>query len=224
MIHGLAQNELEQMSTLEFIEGILVEVHRLGTPLEKLWPHIPQRAAEDVQKTYECPFVQNLLYADQWSRTGGQAPSSPSYENSLHSLKNRVEQQLHEHLQDAMSFLKDVCEQSRMEDRLDRLDDAIHVLRNHAVGPSMSLTGAHGEMEGLLRLSHNGPVSTLSATYGTSSLVIASRQASMEDGVSLSSNHSGLCNTVPAQSTELHYKTQESYRGESHFNFFTQEI
>ncbi|XP_039195905.1 transcription factor 12 isoform X2 [Crotalus tigris] len=159
------------------------------------------------------PLPFSKSYADQWSRTGGQAPSSPSYENSLHSLKNRVEQQLHEHLQDAMSFLKDVCEQSRMEDRLDRLDDAIHVLRNHAVGPSMSLTGAHGEMEGLLRLSHNGPISTLSATYGTSSLVIASRQASMEDGVSLSNNHSGLCNTVPAQSTELHYKTQESYRG-----------
>lgn len=74
----------------------------------------------------------SLTGAGQWSRTGGQAPSSPSYENSLHSLKNRVEQQLHEHLQDAMSFLKDVCEQSRMEDRLDRLDDAINVLRNHA--------------------------------------------------------------------------------------------
>ncbi|KAM3828383.1 transcription factor 12 isoform 2-T4 [Vipera latastei] len=152
----------------------------------------------------------SLTGAGQWSRTGGQAPSSPSYENSLHSLKNRVEQQLHEHLQDAMFFLKDVCEQSRMEDRLDRLDDAIHVLRNHAVGPS---TSPHGEMEGLLRLSHNGPVSTLNATYGT-----ASRQASMvsthqEDGVSLSSNHSGLCNTVPAQSTELNHKTQESYRG-----------
>uniref|UniRef100_A0A8C4XZI1 Transcription factor 12 n=1 Tax=Gopherus evgoodei TaxID=1825980 RepID=A0A8C4XZI1_9SAUR len=75
-----------------------------------------------------------LTGASQWSRTGGQAPSSPNYENSLHSLKIEFEQQLHEHLQDAMSFLKDVCEQSRMEDRLDRLDDAIHVLRNHAVG------------------------------------------------------------------------------------------
>lgn len=51
-----------------------------------------------------------LTGTSQWPRAGGQAPSSPSYENSLHSLKNRVEQQLHEHLQDAMSFLKDVCE------------------------------------------------------------------------------------------------------------------
>ncbi|XP_063170573.1 transcription factor 12 isoform X6 [Candoia aspera] len=159
----------------------------------------------------------SLTGAGHWSRTGGQTPSSPSYENSLHSLKNRVEQQLHEHLQDAMSFLKDVCEQSRMEDRLDRLDDAINVLRNHAVGPSTSLVGAHGEVEGLLGPSHNRPVSVLSATYGTPSLVTASRQGSMvsthrEDGVSLGSNHSGLCNPVPAQSTELNHKTQDSYR------------
>ncbi|KAM6426142.1 transcription factor 12 isoform 2-T3 [Liasis olivaceus] len=159
----------------------------------------------------------SLTGAGQWSRTGGQAPSSPSYENSLHSLKNRVEQQLHEHLQDAMSFLKDVCEQSRMEDRLDRLDDAINVLRNHAVGSSTSLAGAHGEMEGLSGPSHNGPISALSATYGTSGLATASRQASMvsthrEDSVGLSSSHSGLCNTVPVQSAELNHKTQESYR------------
>ncbi|KAM6426143.1 transcription factor 12 isoform 3-T4 [Liasis olivaceus] len=135
----------------------------------------------------------SLTGAGQWSRTGGQAPSSPSYENSLHSL------------------------QSRMEDRLDRLDDAINVLRNHAVGSSTSLAGAHGEMEGLSGPSHNGPISALSATYGTSGLATASRQASMvsthrEDSVGLSSSHSGLCNTVPVQSAELNHKTQESYR------------
>nr|XP_054498431.1 transcription factor 12 isoform X7 [Agelaius phoeniceus] len=159
----------------------------------------------------------NILGASQWSRSGGQAPSSPSYENSLHSLKNRVEQQLHEHLQDAMSFLKDVCEQSRMEDRLDRLDDAIHVLRNHAVGPSTSLSAAHGDIHSLLGPSHNGPIGSLNSNYGASSLVTASRQASMvgthrEEGVSLNSNHSVLPSTVSAQSTELNHKTQDSYR------------
>ncbi|KAM3663387.1 transcription factor 12 isoform X4 [Ammospiza nelsoni] len=158
-----------------------------------------------------------LTGASQWSRSGGQAPSSPSYENSLHSLKNRVEQQLHEHLQDAMSFLKDVCEQSRMEDRLDRLDDAIHVLRNHAVGPSTSLSAAHGDIHSLLGPSHNGPIGSLNSNYGASSLVTASRQASMvgthrEEGVSLNSNHSVLPSTVSAQSTELNHKTQDSYR------------
>ncbi|XP_065589866.1 transcription factor 12 isoform X2 [Cyrtonyx montezumae] len=157
-----------------------------------------------------------LTGASQWSRSGGQAPSSPNYENSLHSLKNRVEQQLHEHLQDAMSFLKDVCE-SRMEDRLDRLDDAIHVLRNHAVGPSTSLSGAHGDIHSLLGPSHNGPIGSLNSSYGASSLVTANRQASMvgahrEESVSLNSNHAVLPSTVSAQSTELNHKTQESYR------------
>uniref|UniRef100_A0A8B9GLT7 Transcription factor 12 n=1 Tax=Amazona collaria TaxID=241587 RepID=A0A8B9GLT7_9PSIT len=159
-----------------------------------------------------------LTGASQWSRSGGQAPSSPNYENSLHSLKNRVEQQLHEHLQDAMSFLKDVCEQSRMEDRLDRLDDAIHVLRNHAVGPSTSLSGGHGDIHSLLGPSHNGPIGSLNSNYGASSLVTTNRQASMvgahrEESVSLSSNHSVLPSAVSAQSTELNHKTQESYRG-----------
>ncbi|XP_066184588.1 transcription factor 12 isoform X5 [Sylvia atricapilla] len=133
-----------------------------------------------------------LTGASQWSRSGGQAPSSPSYENSLHSL-------------------------SRMEDRLDRLDDAIHVLRNHAVGPSTSLSAAHGDIHSLLGPSHNGPIGSLNSNYGASSLVTANRQASMvgthrEEGVNLNSNHSVLPSTVSAQSTELNHKTQDSYR------------
>ncbi|XP_026711456.1 transcription factor 12 isoform X4 [Athene cunicularia] len=134
-----------------------------------------------------------LTGASQWSRSGGQAPSSPNYENSLHSL------------------------QSRMEDRLDRLDDAIHVLRNHAVGPSTSLAGGHADIHSLLGPSHNGPIGSLNSNYGASSLVTANRQASMvgthrEESVSLNSNHSVLPSTVSAQSTELNHKTQESYR------------
>ncbi|XP_057254268.1 transcription factor 12 isoform X7 [Pezoporus wallicus] len=133
-----------------------------------------------------------LTGASQWSRSGGQAPSSPNYENSLHSL-------------------------SRMEDRLDRLDDAIHVLRNHAVGPSTSLSGGHGDIHSLLGPSHNGPIGSLNSNYGASSLVTTNRQASMvgahrEESVSLSSNHSVLPSAVSAQSTELNHKTQESYR------------
>ncbi|XP_050823906.1 transcription factor 12 isoform X10 [Gopherus flavomarginatus] len=134
-----------------------------------------------------------LTGASQWSRTGGQAPSSPNYENSLHSL------------------------QSRMEDRLDRLDDAIHVLRNHAVGPSTSLSGGHGDIHSLLGPSHNGPIGSLNSNYGAPSLVTTNRQASMagthrEESVSLNSNHSVLPSTVSAQSTELNHKTQENYR------------
>ncbi|KAM9312741.1 transcription factor 12 [Gastrophryne carolinensis] len=148
--------------------------------------------------------------ANQWSRQGGQTPSSPNYENSLHSLKNRVEQQLHEHLQDAMSFLKDVCEQSRMEDRLDRLDDAIHVLRNHAVGPSTSMPA---DIHSLLGTAHNGPIVSLTSSYGTSGLVPNSRQTSMrEDTVNLNTDHSALSSTVSAASTEINHKAQDNYR------------
>uniref|UniRef100_A0A672IP71 BHLH domain-containing protein n=1 Tax=Salarias fasciatus TaxID=181472 RepID=A0A672IP71_SALFA len=104
---------------------------------------------------------------NQWARSGGQTPSSPNYENSLHSLKNRVHQQLHEHLQDAMSFLKDVCE-SRMEDRLDRLDDAILVLRNHAVGSTASLPS---DIHSLLGQAQNGPIAAIGPNFPASALV-----------------------------------------------------
>ncbi|KAM9063556.1 transcription factor 12 isoform X3 [Antechinus flavipes] len=134
-----------------------------------------------------------LTGASQWSRPGGQPPSSPNYENSLHSL-------------------------SRMEDRLDRLDDAIHVLRNHAVGPSTSLPAGHGDIHSLLGPSHNASLGSLNSNYGGSSLVTSSRSASMvgthrEDSVNLNGNHSVLSSTVPASSTDLNHKTQENYRG-----------
>ncbi|XP_078456298.1 transcription factor 12-like isoform X5 [Lampetra planeri] len=155
-----------------------------------------------------------LTGAAQWSRTAAQAPSSPNYESSLHSLKSRVEQQLHEHLQDAMSFLKDVCE-SRMEDRLDRLDDAIHILRNHAVGPSTSMPGGHGgDMHSLLGPSHNGAIGGLAANYGTGGLS-ASRHSAMvsshrDDAVGL---HSSLSSVMTAQPGNDLTSTQDSFRG-----------
>lgn len=135
-----------------------------------------------------------LTGTSQWPRAGGQAPSSPSYENSLHSL------------------------QSRMEDRLDRLDDAIHVLRNHAVGPSTSLPTSHSDIHSLLGPSHNAPVGNLNSNYGGSSLVTNSRSTSMvgthrEDSVSLNGNHSVLSSTVAASNTDLNHKTPENYRG-----------
>ncbi|XP_047667688.1 transcription factor 12 isoform X6 [Tachysurus fulvidraco] len=149
----------------------------------------------------------------QWSRTSGQTPSSPNYENSLHSLKNRVHQQLHEHLQDAMSFLKDVCE-SRMEDRLDRLDDAIHVLRNHAVGSTTSLPS---DIHSLLGQAHNGQITAIGTNFPTSGLV-TSRTTSMgpahrEESVSLNANHTGLQSTPgPTSSTELNHQA-DTFRG-----------
>lgn len=130
-----------------------------------------------------------LPVANQWSRQGGQTPSSPSYENSLHSL-------------------------SRMEDRLDRLDDAIHVLRNHAVGPSTSMPA---DIHSLLGATHNGPIVSLTSNYGTAGLVPNSRPTSMlgnqrEESVSLNNDHAALSSTVSASSTEINHKPQDNYR------------
>uniref|UniRef100_A0A3P9PRK0 Transcription factor 4 n=1 Tax=Poecilia reticulata TaxID=8081 RepID=A0A3P9PRK0_POERE len=104
-----------------------------------------------------------------WSRNGGQGASSPNYEAPLHSL------------------------QSRIEDRLERLDDAIHVLRSHAVGPSTGMAGAHGDMHGLIGASHthNGAMGALGSGYGTG-LLSANRHSLMvgshrEDGGSVGS-------------------------------------
>ncbi|XP_068595918.1 transcription factor 12 [Brachionichthys hirsutus] len=147
---------------------------------------------------------------NQWPRAAGQSPSSPHYENSLHSLKNRVHQQLHEHLQDAMSFLKDVCE-SRMEDRLDRLDDAILVLRNHAVGSTASLPS---DIHSLLGQTQNGPIG---ANFPASALV-PSRTAAMQGGShadgasSLNNSHGSLPSSSSTSSTELSHQI-EAFRG-----------
>ncbi|XP_036950337.1 transcription factor 12 isoform X10 [Acanthopagrus latus] len=145
---------------------------------------------------------------NQWPRAGGQTPSSPNYENSLHSLKNRVHQQLHEHLQDAMSFLKDVCE-SRMEDRLDRLDDAILVLRNHAVGSTASLPS---DIHSLLGQAQNGPIAAIGANFPASALV-PSRTAAMggahaDDAASLNNSHGGLPSAGSTSSTELSHQVE----------------
>ncbi|XP_073925871.1 transcription factor 4 isoform X10 [Castor canadensis] len=135
-----------------------------------------------------------------WSRNGGQASSSPNYEGPLHSL------------------------QSRIEDRLERLDDAIHVLRNHAVGPSTGVPGSHGEMHGIIGPSHNGAMGGLGSGYGTG-LLSANRHSLMvgthrEDGVALRGSHSLLPNQVPVPQLPVQSATspdlnppQDPYRG-----------
>ncbi|XP_051906980.1 transcription factor 4-like isoform X9 [Hippocampus zosterae] len=116
-----------------------------------------------------------------WSRNGGQGASSPNYEAPLHSL------------------------QSRIEDRLERLDDAIHVLRSHAVGPSTAMSGGHGDMHGLIGAAHthNGAMGSLGSGYGTGllsgnrhSLMVSSHR---EDGSMgpLRGGHSMAASQVP---------------------------
>ncbi|XP_042158687.1 transcription factor 4 isoform X13 [Oncorhynchus tshawytscha] len=113
-----------------------------------------------------------------WSRNGGQGPSSPNYEAPLHSL------------------------QSRIEDRLERLDDAIHVLRSHAVGPSTGMPGGHQDMHSLIGAVHNGAMGGLGTGYGTG-LLSANRHSIMvgshrEDGsVAMRGSHPIRPNQVP---------------------------
>ncbi|XP_029353281.1 transcription factor 12 isoform X2 [Echeneis naucrates] len=125
---------------------------------------------------------------NQWPRTSGHAPSSPNYENSLHSL-------------------------SRMEDRLDRLDDAILVLRNHAVGSTASLPS---DIHSLLGQAQNGPIATIGANFPGSALV-QSRTAAMggahaDDAASLNNSHGGLPSAGSTSSTELNHQA-EALRG-----------
>ncbi|XP_041802382.1 transcription factor 12 isoform X4 [Chelmon rostratus] len=125
---------------------------------------------------------------NQWPRAGGQTPSSPNYENSLHSL-------------------------SRMEDRLDRLDDAILVLRNHAVGSTASLPS---DIHSLLGQAQNGPIAAIGANFPASALV-PSRTAAMggahaDDAASLNNSHGGLASAGSTSSTELNHQV-ETFRG-----------
>ncbi|KAL0963237.1 hypothetical protein UPYG_G00351540, partial [Umbra pygmaea] len=103
-----------------------------------------------------------------WSRNGGQGPSSPNFEAPLHSL------------------------QSRIEDRLERLDDAIHVLRSHAVGPSTGMPPSHQDMHSLMGAAHNGAMGSLG--YG-SGLLSGNRHSIMggshreDSGVGIRGSH-----------------------------------
>ena len=77
-------------------------------------------------------------------------------------------------------FLSVSLQQSRIEDRLERLDDAIHVLRSHAVGPSTGMPSGHGDMHNLIGAAHthNGAMGALSSGYG-SGLLSANRHSLM---------------------------------------------
>ncbi|XP_069784785.1 transcription factor 12-like isoform X11 [Narcine bancroftii] len=139
---------------------------------------------------------QAIAGTGQWSRTGGQGALSPSYEGTLHNLQ-----------------------QNKMEDRLDRLDDAIHVLRSHAVGSATAMSGNHGDLHVLIGPSHNGPVGGISTGF-TPPVLLPSNRHSMvgahEEGSGISSNPSVLPNRVlPSQSNALsdHNRPQDTYSG-----------
>ncbi|XP_029378831.1 transcription factor 12-like [Echeneis naucrates] len=95
---------------------------------------------------------------NMWPRSSVQAPESPHYESSLISM-------------------------SQVEDRLDRLDDVIHVLRNHAVGPT---PGLPTDIHSLLNQTHHGHPG--SAT----TLALNCHNPAMVEAISMNSNHSAF--------------------------------
>ncbi|KAF1554031.1 Transcription factor E2-alpha, partial [Eudyptula albosignata] len=141
---------------------------------------------------------QGLAGTSQWSRASGQGALSPSYEGSLHTLVS----------------------QNKMEDRL---DEAIHVLRNHAVGQTAAMPSNHGDMHGLLGSApaHNATVGSLGQAFPASVMSLGNRHPSLvggghpEDG--LSSNPSMLHNhvTLPSQPSSLPdlNRQQDTYSG-----------
>ncbi|XP_072338601.1 transcription factor E2-alpha-like isoform X12 [Scyliorhinus torazame] len=139
---------------------------------------------------------QAIAGTGQWSRSGGQGALSPNYEGTVHNLQ-----------------------QSKMEDRLDRLDDAIHVLRSHAVGSATAMPGNHGDLHVLIGPSHNGPVGGIGPGFTPPVLMSTNRHSMVgahEEGSGISSNASVLPNrALPSQSTALSdlNRPQETYSG-----------
>lgn len=62
-----------------------------------------------------------------------------------------------------------------MEDRLDRLDDVIYVLRNYVVGFFISLFVGYSDIYSLLGLFYNVLIGSFNLNYGGLSFVISNR-------------------------------------------------
>ncbi|XP_032441188.1 transcription factor 12-like isoform X2 [Xiphophorus hellerii] len=116
----------------------------------------PSSSSTPVRSPSPLPNAAESTGNNLWPRSSVQPPVSPHFESSLISL-------------------------SQVEDRLDRLDDVIHVLRNHAVGPTSCLPS---DLHGLLGQSHHShPASTAPLTCHTPAMV---------EGVSMNNNHSAF--------------------------------
>ncbi|NXV78085.1 TFE2 factor, partial [Atlantisia rogersi] len=168
----------------------------LGKALASIYS--PDHSSNNFSSNPSTPVgsPQGLAGTSQWSRASGQGALSPSYEGSLHTLQNKME---------------------------DRLDEAIHVLRNHAVGQTAAMPSNHGDMHGLLGSAptHSATVGSLGQAFPASVMSLGSRHPSLvggghpEDG--LSSNPSMLHNhvTLPSQPSSLPdlNRQQDTYSG-----------
>ncbi|XP_009707374.1 PREDICTED: transcription factor E2-alpha [Cariama cristata] len=168
----------------------------LGKALASIYS--PDHSSNNFSSNPSTPVgsPQGLAGTSQWSRASGQGALSPSYEGSLHTLQNKME---------------------------DRLDEAIHVLRNHAVGQTAAMPSNHGDMHGLLGSApaHSATVGSLGQAFPASVMSLGNRHPSLvggghpEDG--LSNNPSMLHNhvTLPSQPSSLPdlNRQQDTYSG-----------
>lgn len=75
----------------------------------------------------------------------------------------------------------------------DRLEEAIHVLRSHAVGQGPGLEGAHSDMHSLLSSVHNGGLGSLSPAFPNASLALSNRHPAMVSHLLHSNSVSHVC-------------------------------
>ncbi|NXY11374.1 TFE2 factor, partial [Pteruthius melanotis] len=171
-----------------------LRVALLTIPLLSLQIYSPDHSSNNFSSNPSTPVgsPQGLAGSSQWPRASGAGALSPSYEGSLHTLVNR-------------------------------LDEAIHVLRNHAVGQTSAMASSHGDMHGLLGSAppHSAAVGSLGQPFPASVMALGNRHPSLvggghpEDG--LSSNPSLLHNhvTLPSQPSSLPdlSRQQDTYSG-----------
>ncbi|NXR23544.1 TFE2 factor, partial [Cinclus mexicanus] len=176
------------------VTAAVLSVPLLTIPLVSLQIYSPDHSSNNFSSNPSTPVgsPQGLAGSSQWPRAGGAGALSPSYEGSLHTLVNR-------------------------------LDEAIHVLRNHAVGQTSAMSSNHGDMHGLLGSAptHSAAVGSLGQAFPASVMALGNRHPSLvggghpEDG--LSSNPSLLHNhvTLPSQPSSLPdlSRQQDTYSG-----------
>ncbi|KAM7134879.1 transcription factor E2-alpha isoform 6-T6 [Macrochelys suwanniensis] len=168
----------------------------LGKALASIYS--PDHSSNNFSSNPSTPVgsPQGLAGTSQWPRAGGQGALSPSYEGTLHTLQNKME---------------------------DRLDEAIHVLRNHAVGQTAAMPANHGDMHSLLGSApgHSASVGGLSQAFPTSVMPLGNRHSSLvggshpEDGLSSTPNMLHNHVTLPSQPSSLPdlSRQQDTYSG-----------
>ncbi|XP_057627824.1 transcription factor E2-alpha isoform X1 [Chionomys nivalis] len=154
----------------------------LGKALASIYS--PDHSSNNFSPSPSTPVgsPQGLPGTSQWPRAGAPSALSPSYDGSLHGLQSKME---------------------------DRLDEAIHVLRSHAVGTASDL---HGLLpgHGALTTSFAGPMPLGGRHAG---LVSGSHpEDGLNSGASLLHNHASLP-SQPSSLPDLSQRPPDSYSG-----------